>query len=237
MNNVLLPLFRRQHMRHQSCTQLSFFQIIRQNAANDGFWYPCTLPYHPTTSMVVVLQNNCQPSDVFICFHCFSPSTPLCIFKWLLTCRKPAMPSKYHSTRQGWVTEPCYKHFPHFCSCKSRFTTKLYRNKLFNIFSMVIYNTSTENTILQNALTLSHIDELTSNLVCSWKRVLVTTFQTFITIAVLVSIFEAVSKLTGCTLYMIILTNKYLLVSKEHFHILGRILQEPLSRHPDNNRI
>ncbi len=38
-------------------------------------------------------------------------------------------------------------------------------------FSVVIYNTSTEHTILQNALILPHIDGLTSNLVCRWRRV------------------------------------------------------------------
>ncbi len=40
-------------------------------------------------------------------------------------------------------------------------------------FSIVIYNASTEhtNTILQNALILPHIDGLTSNLVCRWRRV------------------------------------------------------------------
>ncbi len=59
---------------------------------------------------------------------------------------------------------------------------------------MVIYNTSTEHTILQNALILLHVDGLTSDLVCRWRRVSVTTFHIFVTIAPLVSIFEAQSQ-------------------------------------------
>ncbi len=60
-------------------------------------------------------------------------------------------------------------------------------------FSMVTHNTSTEHKILQNVLILSHIDGLTSKLVCSWRRVLVTTSQIFITIVPLISIFKAQS--------------------------------------------
>ncbi len=40
MNNPLFPLFCCQHMRHKSCTQFSFFQIIKQNAVNDSFRDP-----------------------------------------------------------------------------------------------------------------------------------------------------------------------------------------------------
>ncbi len=60
-----LSLLREQRIPHKSCTQFSFFQI-RQNAVNGGFWYPRNLPYHPTTSMAVVLQNSCHPSDIFV---------------------------------------------------------------------------------------------------------------------------------------------------------------------------
>ncbi len=74
------------------------------------------------------------------------------------------MPSKYHCTRHRRVTERFYKHFLHFRSHKSRFITKFYHKilccTLFKIFSMAIYNTSTEHTILQNALILPHIDGL-----------------------------------------------------------------------------
>ncbi len=72
VNNALFSLFCYQHMQHKSCTQYLFFQIIRQNAVNDGFRYRCTLPYHPTTSTVVVHQNSGHLSDVFVCFHCSS---------------------------------------------------------------------------------------------------------------------------------------------------------------------
>ncbi len=104
------------------------------------------------------------------------------------------MPSKYRSTRHGRVTKHFCKHFPRFRNCKSRFTTTFYRDTLFKIFSMVIYNTSTEHTILQNALILPHIHGLSSNMVCKWRRVYVTTSQIFITIAPLVLIFEAQSQ-------------------------------------------
>ncbi len=67
--------------------------------------------YHPTTSKVIVLPNSCHPSDVFVCFCCFRPSAPLCIFNRLLNRHKPAMPSKYCSTQHARVTERFYKYF------------------------------------------------------------------------------------------------------------------------------
>ncbi len=161
---------------------------------NDGFQYPRTLCYRPITSTAVILQNSCHPSNVFIRFYCFQPSAPLCIFNQLLTHHKLAVPSKYCSTWHGPVTKRFYKHFPHFCSHKPRFITTFYRGTLFKIFSMVIYNMSTGHTILQNALILSHMDGLTSNLVCRWRRVYVATSQIFVTIAPLVLIFEAQSQ-------------------------------------------
>ncbi len=91
-------------------------------------------PYHPIASTVVVLQNSYHLSDVFVHFCCYRPSALLCIFNRLLTCRKPPMPSKYHGTRHGRVTKHFYKHFPHFCNRKSRFTTKFYHGMLFKIF-------------------------------------------------------------------------------------------------------
>ncbi len=50
----------------------SYFFKSTDNAMNDGFQYPCTLHYHPTTSTTVILQNSYHPSDVFIV-----PSFPL----------------------------------------------------------------------------------------------------------------------------------------------------------------
>ncbi len=67
-------------------------------------------------------------------------------------------------------------------------------------FSMVIYNTSNEHTILQNAAILPHTDGLTSNLICRRRRVLVTTSQIFIAIAPLVLIFEEQSQTLWDTL-------------------------------------
>ncbi len=56
----------------RNCTHsFHFFQIITQNAVNDGFWYTCTHRYHPSTSTVVVLLNSCQMSDIFIHFFLF----------------------------------------------------------------------------------------------------------------------------------------------------------------------
>ncbi len=57
--------------------------------------------------------------------------TLLCVFNRLLGRRKPAMSSKYHSTQHGRVIKHFYKHFPHFRSRKSHFTTKFYRGTLF----------------------------------------------------------------------------------------------------------
>ncbi len=54
-----------------------------------------TLLYYPTTSTVVVFQNSCHPSDVFIHFHYPFPSAPLCVFNRLFTRRKLAVPLKY----------------------------------------------------------------------------------------------------------------------------------------------
>ncbi len=100
-------------------TQFLFFQIIRQNVANDGFWYTHTLWYLPTANMVVVLQNSWHPSDVFIV-----PSLPLCSASSIdsspVANRKPAMAWEYRSMRHGRATKRFYKHFPPFHSRKSR---------------------------------------------------------------------------------------------------------------------
>ncbi len=49
---------------------------------------------------------------------------------------------------------------------QQNFIAARYSKFFSKFFSMVIHNTSTEHTILQNALILPHIDGLTSNLVC-----------------------------------------------------------------------
>ncbi len=93
-----------------------------------------TLRYHPTTSATVFPQNSRHLSDVFVHFRSSQPSAPLCVFNLLLTRCKLAMPSKYCSTRHRRVTKRFYKHFPHFRSHKSHFTTKFYCGTLFQIF-------------------------------------------------------------------------------------------------------
>ncbi len=158
-----------------------FFQIIRQNAVNDGFRYPVfytiilqlarqSFKTAATRAMFsfgfVVLRlvlHSASSVDIslFPTFHsalCLqsTPHPPLTGY---------AIEILEH-VRHGRVTKSFYKHFPRFRSCNSHFTIKFYRGMLFNIFSMVIHKTSTERTIMQNALILSHIDGSNSNLVC-----------------------------------------------------------------------
>ncbi len=174
-----------QRMWHKSCTQFLFFHIIKQNAVNDGFWYP-------VLSGIILQLAQLSSFKTAVTWVMFSfifvvPGLPL-DSPSLINC----------SSATNWlcyrVTKRFYKHFPRFCSCKSSFTTKFYHGTLFKFFSIVIYNTSTKHTILQNALILPRVDGLTSNLVYRWRRVSVTTYQIFITIAPLDSIFEAQSQ-------------------------------------------
>ncbi len=130
---------------------------------NEGFWNPHTLHYHPQLARWLSYKTAATRGDVFIRFLYSWPFAPLCFFNQLLTRCKPAMPLKYCTTQHRWVIKRFYKQIPHFCSCKFHFTTKFYRGKLFKIFSVVIYNTSTKHTILQNAHILPYIDGLTLN--------------------------------------------------------------------------
>ncbi len=99
-----------------------FFQIIRQNAVNDGFWYPVLS--HIILKLAWWSSFKTAATRATFSFVFIVPGLLLCVFNRLLTHRKPAMPSKYHNTQHERVTKCFYKHFPHFRSRKSRFTTK-----------------------------------------------------------------------------------------------------------------
>ncbi len=130
-----------------------------------------TLCYHPTTSTAVVFQNSYLQSIIFVRFCCSQPSVPLCIFNLFFTRHRLTMPSKYCSTRHRRVTKCFYKDFQHFHSVNLALQQNFIVARCLKLFSMVIYNRSTEHKILQNALILPHTDRLTSNLVCRWRRV------------------------------------------------------------------
>ncbi len=135
MNNTLFPLFCCQHMQHKSCTQFSFFQIIRQNAVNDSFQYPVFSTIILQLERQLSFKTAATRAMFSFIFAVRSLSLPLCIFNELLTHHKLATPSRYRSTQHGRVIKHFYKHFLCFCSCESHSTTKFYhRGTLFKIF-------------------------------------------------------------------------------------------------------
>ncbi len=226
VNNVPFPVFCCQRMWHKSYTQFLFFQIIRQNAVNDGFWYPVLssiilqlarwlsfkttatqamflfvfvvlgLPLHSTSSI------DSSPAADRLCYRntvaCDTDESPNAFtnISHIFAAANPAL-------QQNFIAAHCLK-----------------------LFSIVICNTSTEHTILQNALILPHIDGLTS--ICRWRIVLVTTSQMFITNAPLVSIFEAQSQNLWDTLCIVckvgnwwtcvVFTTKRMGIQREHMY-------------------
>ncbi len=132
---MLFLLFCCQQMRHKLCTQFSFFQIIRQNAVNDGFQYPVL--------SAIILQLAWQSSfktaatrAIFsFVFIVPSLSFPLCSVSSVDSshatnrlCHRNTIARKMDESPKSF-----YKHFPHFCSYKSRFTT-LFNRGTFKIF-------------------------------------------------------------------------------------------------------
>ncbi len=166
MNNTLFPLFCYQRMLHKSCIQFSFVQIIRQNCGEQWFWVSLTLHYHPTSSIAVFLQHCCHPSDVSARFCCFQPSTHSAssidsssVTNWL--CYWNTV------TRDTDESPNAFTNIYHvFAAVNPTLQQNCIMARCSKFFSMVIYNTSTEHRILQNAHILSHIDGMTSNLVC-----------------------------------------------------------------------
>ncbi len=69
-------------------------------------------------------------------------------------------------------------------------------------FSVIIYNTSNERTILQNALIQLHINGMTSNLVCRWRRVCNNFPNFYDDCATSLDFRGTVSKLMECTVYV-----------------------------------
>ncbi len=144
VNNVTFPLFCCQHMPHKLCTQFLFFQIIRQNGMNDGFQYPRTLRYHPTTSTVIALQNSCLPSNVFVCFHCSRSSAPFCVFNRLFIRHKPACHRNIVARHTDESSNPFTNIFFVFTAINPALQQNFTAANCSKFFTMVIYNTSTE---------------------------------------------------------------------------------------------
>ncbi len=96
----------------------------------------------------------------------FKTAATRAIFSFVSVLRSAS--SMYSSPSANWL---CYRNIvacdtgespnaftniSHIRSCKSCFTIKFYRSTLFKIFSIVIYNPSTEHTISHNALSSSY---------------------------------------------------------------------------------
>ncbi len=171
VNNVPFPVFYYQRMWHKSCTQFLFFQIIRQNAVNDGFRYPVLsaiilqlvrrLSFKTTATQAMFLLVFVVPG---LPLHSTSsidssPAADRLCYKNTVACDADESPNAFTNI----------SHI--FAAANPALQQNFIAAHCSKLFSMVTYNTCTKHTILQNALILSHIDGLTSNLVCRLRIV------------------------------------------------------------------
>ncbi len=153
-------------MRHKSCTQFLLFQIIRQNALSDGFWYPVLFAI--ILQLARWLSFKTAATWVMFLFVFIVPGLPLCSASSVDS--TPAKNWLCHQSTIAGDTDESPNAFTNVSYISALVNPSLQQNfivvRCSKCFSMVIYNTSTKHTILQNALILPHIDGLTSNLVC-----------------------------------------------------------------------
>ncbi len=139
----------------------------------DERWFSVsrTLHYHPTTSMAGIFQNSCHSSDVFLVF--VVPGLPLHSASSIDS--SPATNWLFHRNTVARDTDELPNAFTDISYIFAAINLALQQNFIVThcskFFSIVIYNTSTKHTKLQNALMLSHMNGLTSNLICRWRRV------------------------------------------------------------------
>ncbi len=163
-----LSLLREQHtvlivLLSTHTTQIAHKVFIFSNHQTecDKRWFlvSSTLRYHPTTSTAVIFQNSCRLSSVFIFFFflfpafCFSQSSSdsSTTTNWL--CHRNTI------ARDTDESPNAFTNISHiFAAVNPALQQNFIAAHCSKFFSMVIYNTSTEHTMLQNALILPHID-------------------------------------------------------------------------------
>ncbi len=157
-------------MRHKWCT-VFVFSNHQTECGERWFSVFHTLHYHSTTSAAVILQNSCHPSNVFVRFTC--SSLPLCSASSIDS--SSAANRLYHRNTVVHGTDKSPNTFTNISHIFIAVNSALWQNFIAahcsKCFTMVLYNTSTEHMLLQNTLILPHIDGLTSNLVCRWRRI------------------------------------------------------------------
>ncbi len=129
-------------MRHKSCTQFSFFQIIRQNVVNDGFW-------HPVLS-AIILQLVWRLS--------FKTAATRAMF--LLIFIVPGLPLRSASSIYSSPTtnQTLLQTFPMFWQLLIPLYNKILLQHVIQNFFPWLFITGTKHTILQSALILPHIE-------------------------------------------------------------------------------
>ncbi len=131
MNNALFPLFCCRHTQHKSCTQFSYFQIIRQNVVNDGFQYPVLYAI-----ILQLAQWSSFRTTATRAMFSFVYNVPSLLLHSTSSIVSSSATNRlcHQNTWHRQVTKHFYKHFPSFRSRNSCFTTKFYRGTLFKIF-------------------------------------------------------------------------------------------------------
>ncbi len=128
-----------------------------------------------STSVMVVLQNSCYPSVVFMMFSFIFIVPGLPLYSMSSIDSSPAANRLCHRNTVTRNVDESSNAFTNISHIFGALNPALQQNfivaRCSKCFSIVIYNTSTEHTILQYALMLPHMDGLTSNLVCRWRRV------------------------------------------------------------------
>ncbi len=129
MNNALFLLFYRQRRRCKLCLQFLFFQIIRQNAVNDGFRYLVL----STIILQLARRSSFKTAATRVMFCSF-----LLFLSFLSTLR---LQLTFHWLQTSYTIEIPHESPNAFTNisrvlriCKSRFTTKFYHGMLFKIF-------------------------------------------------------------------------------------------------------
>ncbi len=152
-----------------------FFQIFRQNVVNDGFWYLvlCAVILQPARqSSFKTTATRVMFLSIFVV-----PGLPLCSVSSVDS--SPATNQLCHRKTVACDTDESPNASTNISHIFAAVNNALQQNfiaaRCSKFFFMVIYTSSTEHMILQNTFILPHIGELTSNLVCRWKWVKVTT--------------------------------------------------------------
>ncbi len=155
---MLFLLFCSQSMRHKSCTQFSFFQIIRQNMVNDGFRYPIL--------SAIILQLawgssfKAAATQAMLTFVFAVPGLPLCSASSIdssPTANRLCSASSIHSSpttnrlchRNTVARDTCeslnaFTNISHvFADVNSALQQNFIAARYSTFFSVVIYETST----------------------------------------------------------------------------------------------